>query len=84
MATSQTPANATSGEGEKQVLSEVRGLPCFDPKGEPNSLSVRWKRWKRAFNLYLTSKGITNEEQKIKVALLLYSGGMELQGIYYT
>ena len=65
----------------KQVL-EVRGLPCFDPKGEPNSLSVRWKRWKRAFNLYVASKGVTNEGQK--VALLLHSGGIELQEIYYT
>ena len=45
-------------------------------------MSVRWKRWKRAFNLYLTSKGITNEEQKL--ALLLHSGGMELQEVYYT
>ena len=32
---------------------EVRGLPCFDPKGEPTTLSIRWKKWKRAFNLYV-------------------------------
>ena len=62
----------------KQV-SDICGLPHFDPKGEPNSLSVRWKR---AFNLYVASKGVTNEGQKI--ALLLHSRGMELQEIYYT
>ena len=63
-------------------ITDIYGLPHFDPKGEPNSLSVRWKRWKRAFNLYVASKGVTNEGQKI--ALLLHSGGMELQEIYYT
>ena len=63
-------------------ISDIYGLPHFDPKGEPNSLSVRWKRWKRAFILYVASKGVTNEGQKI--ALLLHSGGMELQKIYYT
>ena len=36
----------------------------------------------RAFHLYVTSKGVTNQAQK--VALLLHSGGMELQDIYYT
>ena len=60
-------------------ITDIYGLPHFDPKGEPNSLSVRWKR---AFNLYVASKGVTNEGQKI--ALLLHSGGMELQEIYYT
>ena len=62
----------------KQVL-DIQGLPHFHPKGEPNSLSVRWKR---ALNLYVASKGVTNEGQKI--ALLLHSGGMELQETYYT
>jgi len=60
---------------------EVRGLPCSDPKGEPTTLSVPWKRWKCAFHLYVTSKGVTNQAQK--VALLQHSGGMELQEIYY-
>ena len=63
-------------------ITDIYGLPHFDPKGEPNSLSVRWKRQKRAFNLYVASKGVTNEGQKI--ALLLHSGRMELQEIYYT
>ena len=78
--TSTTPSDP-GGATVKQVL-DIQALPHFDPKGEPNSLSVQWKRWKRAFNLYVASNGVTNEDQKI--ALLLHSGGMELQEIYYT
>ena len=74
--------SANLGGAIANQILEDRGLPCFDAKGEPNSLSVRWKRWKRAFNLYVASKGVTNEGQK--VALLLQSGGIELQEIYYT
>lgn len=39
------------------------------------------ERWKRAFNLYVASKGVTNEGQK--VALLLHSRDTELQEIYF-
>ena len=87
MPTTGTPAEQASnpsarlstnlGEASAKQILEVCGLPCFDPKGEPNSLSVRWKRWKRAFNLYVASKGVTNEGQK--VTLLLHSGSIELQ-----
>ena len=76
--TSSTIPTDPSGVTLKQI-TDIYGLPHFDPNGEPNSLSVRWKR---AFNLYVASKGVTNEGQKI--ALLLHSGGMELQEIYYT
>ena len=41
-----------------------------------------WKRWKRAFDLYVASKGVINDKQK--VALLLHSGEMELQEVFYT
>ena len=79
---SSAPSSTNSvGASAKQIL-EVRGLPCFEPKGESHSLSVRSKRWERAFNLYVASKGVTNEGQK--VTLLLHSGGIELQEIYYT
>ena len=75
---SSTSSTNTVGATVKQVsLGNPRGLPLFYPKREPNSLSVRWKRWKRAFNLYVASKGVTNEKQK--VALLLYSGDMEFK-----
>lgn len=76
------PSSTNSGGASAKQILEVRDLPCFDPKGKPNSFSVRWKRWKRAFNLYVALKGVTNEGQK--VALLLHSGDTELQEIYYT
>ena len=79
---SDTPPSLPTTSNVKPKSLEVRGLPCFDPKGEPTTLSVRWKRWKRAFHLYVASKGVTNQAQK--VALLLHSGGMDLQEIFYT
>ncbi|CAB4043490.1 Hypothetical predicted protein, partial [Paramuricea clavata] len=91
METNQNSENIQAGESSGAVVLnintnakvlEVGGFPCFDHKGDPNTLSIRWKRWKRAFNLYMVSKGVTNEQQK--VALLLHSGGMELQELYYT
>ena len=36
---------------------ELGGLCSFDPKGDPTTLCARWKRWKRAFNLYVKSRG---------------------------
>ena len=77
----QEVESSSGGTTVKQAL-EGRGVPCFDPKGELNLLSARWKRWKRAFNLYVASKGVTNYKQK--VALLLHSGGMELEEVFYT
>ena len=76
------PSSTNSGGASAKQILDFLGLPCFDHKGEPNSLFIRWKRWKRAFNLYVASKGVTNEGQK--VTLLLHSGGIELQEIYYT
>ena len=71
------PSSTNSGGASAKQILDFLGLPCFDHKGEPNSLSIRWKRWKRAFNLYVASKGVTNEGQK--VTLLLHSGSIELQ-----
>lgn len=75
-------AGAVGGQVQRLPLQESSGLPPFDPKGEPTTLSVRWKKWKRAFNLYVVSRGINEDKQK--VALLLHTGGIELQEVYYT
>ena len=80
-ASDMPPSLPTTSNVEPKPL-EVRGLPCFDPKGEPTTLSFRWKRWKRAFHLYMALKGVTNQVQKVVV--LLHSGGMDLQEIFYT
>ena len=79
----ETPPDDSSPSIPTDAIAlDVRALHCFDPKGDPTSLSIRWKRWKRAFNLYVVSKGVKNDPQK--VALLLHTGGMELQEVYYT
>ena len=64
------------------LASDVKGIPCFNPREDPTNLAARWKRWKRSFNLFLTAKGVTNDKQK--VALLLHTGGLELQELYFT
>ena len=78
--------SASSGEQASSsgslLSTDVKGLPCFNPRDDPSSLAVRWKRWKRSSNLYLTAKGVTNDQQR--VALLLHTGGNELQELYFT
>ena len=75
--------SASSGEqassSESLLSTDVKGLPCFNPRNDPTNLAVRWKR---SLNLYLTAKGVTNDQQR--VALLLHTGGTELQELYFT
>ena len=54
----------------------------FDPMGDANTLSSLWKRWVRAFNLFVTSRGVVAVKQK--VALLLHTGGIYLQDLFYS
>ena len=83
MSGDEGPSSASSSQQSAQLLaSEIKGLPCFNPKDDPNTLSIRWKRWKRSFKLYLRAKGITMDLQK--VALLLHTGGTDFQEFYYT
>ena len=79
----ESQATASQAAQQTQFLAtEVRNLPCFNPREDPNTLSVRWKRWKRSFELYLLAKGVSCDRQK--VALLLHTAGTELQELYYT
>ena len=54
----------------------------FDTKGDISSLGLRWKKWKRGFELFLVARGNTNAQQKR--ALLLHCGGLGLQDIFFT
>ena len=56
-----------------QIPTDIGGIANFDPHGDRNTLSLRWIKWKRGFELILTSKGVNNAEQK--KALLLHSAG---------
>ena len=75
-------SGASDSSGRTSVALDVGCLESFNPKGEPHSLSQRWKRWKRAFNLYVTGKGVSNDAQKR--ALFLHVAGMDVQEIYFT
>ena len=55
-------------------------LAAFDCKADPPTLAYRWKRWRRAFELYLVAKNVTDNARK--QALLLHMGGMDLQEIF--
>lgn len=61
---------------------EIGGIPHFDCTGEPTSIGVRWKKWRRAFEFFVEGKGVTNPKQK--KSLLLHCGGMALQDVYST
>lgn len=75
-------SDEVESDGEAKPMHGVQGLRHFDPAGDTTLLSSRWKRWKRAFNLFVTARGVTKPEQKL--ALLLHSGGLKFQDLYYT
>ena len=71
-----------SGGGLTPVAVEVGGLQPFQVKRDPHSISQRWRKWKRAFQLYVLGKGITSDPQK--QGLLLHTAGLEVQEVYFT
>jgi len=79
---SGSSSRASNSSGRTSVTLDVGCLESFNPKGEPHSLSQRWKRCKRAFNLYVTGKGVSNNAQKR--VLFLRVMGMDVQEIYFT
>ena len=62
--------------------SGAGGIPKFDCKGENSSISQRWRKWCRAFDLMCESKGAMNDKRK--KALLLHTAGMDVQDIFYA
>ena len=82
VSTASQPTVSQAAQPTRLLGSEVKNLPCFNPREDPNTLSVCWKRWKRSLELYLVAKGISEDKQK--VALLLHTAGTELQELYVT
>ncbi|XP_022826077.1 uncharacterized protein LOC111363865 [Spodoptera litura] len=62
--------------------SQIPTLEPFDCEGDTTSVSSRWVKWKRALDIYFVATN-TNEQNK-KRAMLLHSGGMGLQDIYFN
>ena len=63
-------------------MKETPFLSVMSEQNTTHTLSVRWKRWKRLFDLYVLAKGIVEDRQK--VALLLHTARQEVQDLYYT
>ena len=73
---------SASSEVSTQVAVEVGSLQPFQVKGDPHSILQRWRKWKRAFQLYVLGRGITNDSQKR--GLLLHTAGLDIQEVYFT
>ena len=60
----------------------VSSLPRFDTRGDTTTIATRWRRWKRGFANNVLSRGVTQDARKL--ALLLHTGGLEFQDLYYS
>ncbi|KAL4720998.1 hypothetical protein ACJJTC_015381 [Scirpophaga incertulas] len=63
-------------------MSQIPPMETLDCEGEPASIGLRWEKWKRGLELYLTATNVTTPEAK--KATLLHMGGLPLQEIYYN
>ncbi|XP_044762211.1 uncharacterized protein K02A2.6-like [Coccinella septempunctata] len=63
-------------------MTTLSGIEQFQCEGDPLSLGSRWEKWKRALQIYLAASDIA--EPAKKKAILLHSGGMALQEIFYS
>ncbi|XP_022827954.1 uncharacterized protein LOC111357464 isoform X5 [Spodoptera litura] len=63
-------------------MSQIPPMESLDCEGEPASIGLRWEKWKRGLELYLTATNVTTAEAK--KATLLHMGGLSLQEIYYN
>lgn len=64
------------------ITTDLGGISTFDVHGDPTTVGVRWKKWKRSFELFVVGKGMEDAEQKY--ALLLHCGGQQMQDVYFT
>ena len=73
---------STSSEVSTPVAVEVGSFQPFQVKGDPHSVSQQSRKWKRAFQLYVLGKGITNDSQRRD--LLFHTAGLDVQEVYFT
>ena len=77
-----TPPASVSSTVKASIAIPVAPVAAFDPNGDPGSVSLRWKRWTRGFEVYAAAAGCTNQVQLRQ--LLLHSAGPEVQDIFDT
>ena len=64
------------------VAIHVNPVPPFDPHSEPSSVSQRWKKWVKSFELFAAASGCTDDSQKRQ--LFLHCAGGDVQDIFDT
>lgn len=63
-------------------MSQLAPLETFDCEGDSASIGIRWEKWKRGLEIYLSA---TNIDKPVKRrATLLHVGGLALQDIFYN
>lgn len=63
-------------------MSQIPPLETFDCEGEPASVGLRWEKWKRGLEIFLTATDVS--DPKKRKANLLHLGGLTLQEIYHN
>ena len=80
--TGSSATAATNSGVVTPVAVEVGGLQPFQVKGDPHSFSQHWRKWKRAFELYVLGTGITSDSQKR--GLLLHGRSQGARRLFYS
>lgn len=62
-------------------MENKTAIETFEAYGDPTKVCQKWLTSKRNFKLYLSTRKMKTDEQKL--ALLLYSAGTDVQQIYY-
>ena len=64
------------------IPMNISPMPLFDPNGDPASVSQRWEKWCKSFDIYVGAAGVADDVQKRQ--LFLHSVGPEVQDIFFT
>jgi len=73
---------SANGGVSTPVAVEIGSLQPFQVEGDPHSVSQRWRKWKRAFQLHVLGKENTHDSQKRR--LLLHTARLDVQEVYFT
>ena len=71
------PKHTVTTVATRMGFTSFTNFNCQD-----DNTGLRWKKWLRSFEIYLSAKDITGPSRKKN--LLLHSAGIEVQDIYFT
>ncbi|XP_046746420.1 uncharacterized protein K02A2.6-like [Diprion similis] len=63
-------------------MASTREVETFSVQANGSAVATKWKRWLRAFELYMSTRNVVNPQRKRD--FLLHTAGLEVQDIYYT